>query len=271
MEPETSRKLQHRRPGTGGAIRLILCLDEPIAIAGLRAELRPEEGFEITGVTGTLEGLHGILADLAGQVSSPDVVLVSYALDPTLQFLRPLREAHPNLQIVLWGRDYSPEAANTGLRFGAVGFLSSTASAGSIQECLRLSVAGKVWMEHSLSNLVLNNRPVTLSKRQTELLSLLTQGLKNREIAEAMGLSEGTVKSYLTTLFEKVGARDRFELALYGLKTLGGGQSPKQPAKRAGRQRGLATGLTEPNPPGIRKIPEHSRAKARPVSRNRRP
>jgi predicted transcriptional regulator len=52
------------------------------------------------------------------------------------------------------------------------------------------------------------------------LLGLLVQGLKNREIAAEMGISEGTVKAYLTTLFEKVGARDRFELALYGLKNL---------------------------------------------------
>lgn len=247
MEPETSRNGQRRGRQADGAIQLILCLDEPIAIAGLRAELCPEDGFEIVGAAGTLEQLHAMLADPSYQASPPDAVLVSYGMDPTLQFLRPLREAHPDVQIVLWGRDYSPEAANTGLRLGAVGFLSSTASAGSIQECLRLSVSGRVWMEHSLSNLLLNNRPVTLSKRQTELLSLLTQGLKNREIANAMGLSEGTVKSYLTTLFEKVGARDRFELALYGLKTLGGGQAPKQPAKRAGRQpsrqRGLATGF----------------------------
>jgi len=61
---------------------------------------------------------------------------------------------------------------------------------------------------------------VALSRRQTQLLSLLVQGLKNREIATELGISEGTVKAYLTTLFEKVGARDRFELALYGLKNL---------------------------------------------------
>jgi DNA-binding CsgD family transcriptional regulator len=61
-----------------------------------------------------------------------------------------------------------------------------------------------------------------LSKRQSELVGLLTQGLKNKEIASALGISEGTVKAYLTTLYEKVGARDRFELALFGLKNLGG-------------------------------------------------
>ena len=47
------------------------------------------------------------------------------------------------------------------------------------------------------------------------------QGLKNKEIAAALGIAEGTVKAYLTALFEKVGARDRFELALFGLKTVG--------------------------------------------------
>ena len=241
MEQETAQN-SHRRPTqAGGPIRLILCLDEPISVAGLRAELRPDQGFEIVGVAAMLDQLHHMLADPAQRLSPPHAVLVSHAMDPTLQFLRPLRDAQPDTQIVLWGREYSPEAANTGLRFGAVGFLSSTASPETIQECLRLSVSGNVWMEHSLSNLLLNNRPVTLSKRQTELLSLLTQGLKNREIAEAMGLSEGTVKSYLTTLFEKVGARDRFELALYGLKTLGG-QAAKQPAKRAGRQPGKQRG-----------------------------
>jgi two-component system nitrate/nitrite response regulator NarP len=61
-----------------------------------------------------------------------------------------------------------------------------------------------------------------LSKRQSELVGLLTQGLKNKEIGAALGISEGTVKAYLTTLYEKVGARDRFELALFGLKNMGG-------------------------------------------------
>jgi two-component system nitrate/nitrite response regulator NarL len=73
-------------------------------------------------------------------------------------------------------------------------------------------------MERSLSTNLLNRRPLSLSRRQSQLLSLLVQGLKNKEIAASLGISEGTVKAYLTTLFEKVGAKDRFELALFGLK-----------------------------------------------------
>jgi hypothetical protein len=51
-------------------------------------------------------------------------------------------------------------------------------------------------------------------------MNLLAQGLKNKEIAYAMTLSEGTVKVYLSRLFQKAGANDRFELALYALKNL---------------------------------------------------
>src|SRR5205814_1302989 len=72
----------------------------------------------------------------------------------------------------------------------------------------------------SLSMSLLNARAINLSKRQRQLIELLVQGLKNKEIAFRLGISEGTVKAYLTTLFEKVGAKDRFELALYGLKHL---------------------------------------------------
>jgi DNA-binding CsgD family transcriptional regulator len=63
---------------------------------------------------------------------------------------------------------------------------------------------------------------VTLSRRQSQILALLVQGLKNKEIATQLGISEGTVKCYLTKLFDKVGAKDRFELALFGLRNLRG-------------------------------------------------
>ena len=106
------------------------------------------------------------------------------------------------------------------MEMGVRGFLSSTSSAETIRECLRFSATGQTWMERALSNSMLNSPPVRLSRRQGQLLGLLVQGLKNREIATSLGISEGTVKAYLTILFEKVGARDRFELALFGLKNL---------------------------------------------------
>jgi two-component system, NarL family, nitrate/nitrite response regulator NarL len=152
----------------------------------------------------------------------PNVVVCGFSRETDLAGIRELQAAAPSTSIVLWARDLSTEMAHQAVELGVRGFLSTTASPEHFRECLQIAARGELWMEGSLTMNLLNNRPVSLSKRQSELVSLLTQGLKNKEIATALGISEGTVKAYLTTLYEKVGARDRFELALFGLKNLGG-------------------------------------------------
>jgi len=152
----------------------------------------------------------------------PDVVVCGLSRESELGGIRELQQAAPATRIVLWARDVSTELAHQAVDLGVRGFLSTTASPAHFRECLQIAARGELWMESSLTMNLLNNRPISLSKRQSELVGLLVQGLKNKEIASALGISEGTVKAYLTTLYEKVGARDRFELALFGLKNLGG-------------------------------------------------
>src|SRR6185436_10936144 len=72
----------------------------------------------------------------------------------------------------------------------------------------------------------LTARRVALTNREGQLVSLISHGLKNKEIAAAMMIGDGTVKVYLSRLFQKVGVKDRFELALFGLKNLTTGQLP---------------------------------------------
>jgi DNA-binding CsgD family transcriptional regulator len=81
---------------------------------------------------------------------------------------------------------------------------------------------------------------VALTQREGQLVSLLSQGLKNKEIATTLMISEGTVKVYLSRLFQKVGVKDRFELALFGLKNLTTGQIP---VGDKGRRAGAIPGL----------------------------
>jgi len=189
--------------------------DEPVLQIGLQSVLAGSSGFRMAGV-------HTAVAQLAGaaQLQQPQVILYSLSLDPELAQLSIVRRAAPDASIILWAREFSGELAHQALEMGIQGFLSTTAGPDTMLECLRFAATGEMWMERSLANTLLNSRPVALSRRQTQLLGLLVQGLKNREIAAELGISEGTVKAYLTTLFEKVGARDRFELALYGLKNL---------------------------------------------------
>jgi len=155
----------------------------------------------------------------------PDVVVCGLSRESELGVIQELQEAAPGTRIVLWARDVSTELAHQAVDLGVRGFLSTTASTVHFRECLQIAARGELWMESALTMNLLNNRPISLSKRQSELVGLLVQGLKNKEIASALGISEGTVKAYLTTLYEKVGARDRFELALFGLKNLGGRRS----------------------------------------------
>lgn len=183
--------------------------------AGLESVLAGAPGYRMAGVCAGVAQLAA-----ASQQRQPCVILYSLALDPDLSQVHALRRAAPDAAIVLWAREFSSELAHQAMEMGVRGFLSTTAGPETMRECLRFAAGGEMWMERGLANSLLHSRPVALSRRQTQLLSLLVQGLKNREIATELGISEGTVKAYLTTLFEKVGARDRFELALYGLKNL---------------------------------------------------
>ena len=189
--------------------------DEPALEIGLQYVLAEQPGFGFAGVCAAAEQFAG-----AAQRHQTHVILYSVSLDRDLAQLSSVRRAAPESAIVLWARDFSSELAHQAMEMGVRGFLSTTAPPASIVECLRFTATGEMWMERSLANTLLHWRPVGLSRRQTQLLGLLVQGLKNREIAAELGIAEGTVKAYLTTLFEKVGARDRFELALYGLKNL---------------------------------------------------
>jgi DNA-binding NarL/FixJ family response regulator len=195
---------------------VIVSTDEPIVELGLKTLLELDTDFDLICVSHT----HQDVLTAAHQ-HQPDVIVYGLAMEIDLGAIRDVQKVAPDSAIVLWAREVSTELAHQAVTLGVRGFLSTTASAEHFRECLQISARGELWMEKTLTMSLLNNRPVRLSKRQSELVGLLVQGLKNKEIGASLGISEGTVKAYLTTLYEKVGARDRFELALFGLKNLG--------------------------------------------------
>ncbi len=195
---------------------VIVSTDEPLVEIGVRTLLGQDPEFQLLGVVKSQEELLR-----ASQLHRPSLIVFGLAMSNDLGAIREVLRAAPDSAVVLWAREVSTELAHQAVNAGVRGFVSTTASPERFKECLMMASRGELWMEQSLTMNLLSSRPVRLSKRQSDLIGLLVQGLKNKEIAATLGISEGTVKAYLTTLYEKVGARDRFELALFGLKNLG--------------------------------------------------
>jgi DNA-binding NarL/FixJ family response regulator len=174
------------------------------------------------------------LADHSG--SYPDIVLVDLASGLSISQLSELRSVAAPAAIVLWVDNISTEFAAQAIKLGVLGILRKDASIQVHMDCLRSVAAGELSLENELNQKLLCNKEIKLAPRERQLATLLAQGLKNKEIGYRLGITEGTVKVYLSRLYEKVGAGDRFELALFVLKNLGTDQAllAHQPAGTSG-------------------------------------
>jgi two-component system response regulator DesR len=200
--------------------RILLYSDEPILAKGLESVLRQVEGFELLPTCGAVACLMEQLAQ-----GAPDLVLMDLSPEITFAVLTEMKHATTSCKIVLWVTSISTELAFQAMGLGVRGILRKTLPTELQVKCLQVQ-AGELWFEKALTDSFLCARRVALTQREGQLVSLLSQGLKNKEIATTLMISEGTVKVYLSRLFQKVGVKDRFELALFGLKNLTTGQLP---------------------------------------------
>ena len=132
----------------------------------------------------------------------------------------------------------STEFASQAIGLGVRGILRKNLPVELLVKCLLKVAAGEFWVEKALSDRLLSTRQVVLTPRERQIAGLVMQGLKNKEIAFSLGITEGTVKVYLSRLFQKVGVKDRFELALFAMEHLSirqGGTTGSITAARSGR------------------------------------
>jgi DNA-binding NarL/FixJ family response regulator len=152
--------------------------------------------------------------------SQPDVALVDVNSGMPPESLNELKSLATTTPLILWVDRASPEFVRQTIALGVRGILRKDAPVGLYSQCFDRVASDKLWLEDEMTEKLLAARAVRLSPRERELVSLLTQGLRNKEIAWRMKITEGTTKVYLSRIFEKTGASDRFELALFALQNL---------------------------------------------------
>jgi DNA-binding NarL/FixJ family response regulator len=198
---------------------IVLCSSHPMLIAGFRQIIEQSGEFSMTVCEEP-----GLLCErlLTGNA---DVALADASCGITLDLLGELRAKAPGTPIVLWLDNSNTEFIAQAISLGVMGVLRKNSAIELCLQCLRQVAAGELWLEHELNSKLLRTRTIRLTPRERQLMTMLAQGLRNKELAYRLGITEGTVKVYLSHLYEKVGASDRFELALLALKNMAMDQS----------------------------------------------
>jgi len=205
-------------PGTGVCdymTTIALYSVQPILIAGLQSTVETSLDLAISAACSSFSQLLDHV-----RVERPNLILVELTPDITPDALSQFSSQGVDARVIVWVDSVSAEFASQAIAAGVRGILRRSLPIELQVKCLRKVAAGELWVEQNLSEQILYQRQTALTQRESHLAGLLTHGLKNKEIAYSMGISEGTVKVYLSRLFQKSGAKDRFELALFGLKHL---------------------------------------------------
>jgi len=196
-------------------ITVYMYSDKPVLAKGLEAILGATGQFQLECF---FNGLEDLLARLKDQ--APHLLLLDLTPDLAFSTLTETKRVRPECKVVVWVNAISTEQAFQAMGLGVRGILRKNLPAEMQVKCLLKVHEGELWFEKALTDSFLSSKRVALSQREGQLVTLLSYGLKNKEIASALHITEGTVKVYLSRLFQKVGVKDRFELALFGLKNL---------------------------------------------------
>jgi DNA-binding NarL/FixJ family response regulator len=194
---------------------IVLYSVQPMLSAGLQVILAASEGYRLAAACTDLRQLGEQIHRKAATL-----MLIELTPDVTLQALKELQAAGRTVPVILWVDHVSTEFASQVIAAGVRGILRKTMSVEEHLDCFRKVAAGELGLEKVLSDQLLSSQRVTLTPRERQVMGLVAQGLRNKEIAYTIGVTEGTIKVYLSRLFQKVGANDRLDLALFALRNM---------------------------------------------------
>lgn len=208
-----------------GAIRVIVADTQAIFRAGLRKIFALEDDIRVVGQAETFPQASAAIQKFSADVLIFEAALSQNPVDAVAELLR--QSANCRLVVVLQESDQ--EMTLELFRRGAHGVVSREVEPEMLVDCLRRVSQGEPWLEPKAVAWVLEayrtqglrpagSRPkVQLTPKESLIVSCVTQGMKNKEIALRVGTTEQVVKNYLRKVYDKLGVADRLELALYCL------------------------------------------------------
>jgi two-component system, NarL family, nitrate/nitrite response regulator NarL len=209
--------------------------NQPVLVEGLRRILDNCDDLKIVGHASDL----GIaVAELSGLTVDLFLIGQPFSSKSVLPLLGQAREADLKCSLVLWVGEVSEMDSFRALQMGAKGIVRKTQPAEDLLECLRAVGGGSVYLESAfrspMPGVSRRNGALRITRREREIVEFICRGLKNKEIAEALSITPGTVKVHLMHIFEKTGVKDRFQLALQGRQFLNAVEAEGMLRKGAG-------------------------------------
>jgi DNA-binding NarL/FixJ family response regulator len=224
--PPASLRAHEHEAARPAPIRIILADSEAIFRVGMAKILAVESDLEVVAQTESLpQTLNAVAATPA------EVILFETGLSPTpAEAVSEIaRRALPEAKLVLVTQRAGEEETVDFLRRGVQGILTRAVSPELLVRCVRKVAAGETWLDKQSVNWVIRayraqalqgtapRQQLRLSEKEMLIISGVTQGLKNKDIAREVGTTEQVVKNYLRKIYDKLQVLDRLELALYSM------------------------------------------------------
>ncbi|MGI9022728.1 MAG: response regulator [Acidimicrobiales bacterium] len=218
MDDESNDETDH--------ISVLVADDEELFRRGLRTVLELETGFAVSEAADGAEAVERV------QSLAPDVVLMDVRMPKMggIEAARRIRDAAPSTRVIMLTSSDDDEDLYGAIRAGANGYLLKASSLDDVANAVRTVASGGSLIGPPMATKLLaefaslaDGRPddgaARLSDRELDVLRLVAQGRTNRETAEALNLSENTVKNHMANILEKLHLRSRVEAALYAMRT----------------------------------------------------
>lgn len=210
--------------GAPGPVRVLVVDDHALIRAGLAALLDAADGIAVVGEA--TDGSHAV--EVAAR-SRPHVVLMDLSMPGTdgVTGTRLLLAQDPDVQVLVLTSFSDRVSVDNALDAGAIGYLLKDSPPGDVVAGVRAAARRESPLDPRVARALLTDRAPAgrplLSKRETEVLQLVSRGLANKQIGRVLGITERTVKVHLGNIFRRIGVQDRTSAALWAREHLAPG------------------------------------------------